>query len=134
MLANLGDDGAVVPDDVADDKDLAVGDSFSVLTADNERAKFVVRGIYNGSPFYPLLGTASISQDRFDELYDRPRNRFTLINTPGGPGQAQKAERRERPRGLPRHARPDSAGMDRQGGRRDQPVPAAAVCPPPRCR
>jgi putative ABC transport system permease protein len=91
VLANLGDDGAVVPDDVADDKDLAVGDSFTVLTANNERANFVVRGIYDGSPFYPLLGTASISQDRFDELYDRPRNRFTLINVPGGPGQAQKA-------------------------------------------
>ena len=29
-----------------------------------QRAKeFVVRGIYEGSPFYPLLGTASISQD-----------------------------------------------------------------------
>ena len=91
VLANLGDDGAVVPDDVADDKDLAVGDSFTVLTTDNQRGKFVVRGIYEGSPFYPLLGTASISQDRFDELYDRPRNRFTLINTPGGPGEAQKA-------------------------------------------
>ncbi len=91
VLADLGDDGAVVPDDVADDKDLAVGDSFTVLTTDNERREFVVRGIYDGSPFYPLLGTASISQGAFDELYDRPRNRFTLINVPGGPGEAQKA-------------------------------------------
>ena len=91
VLANLGDDGAVVPDDVADDKDLAVGDSFTVLTPDNNRRKFVVRGIYDGSPFYPLLGTASISQDAFDGLYDRPRNRFTLINVPGAPGEAQKA-------------------------------------------
>jgi putative ABC transport system permease protein len=91
VLARLGADGAVVPDDVADDKDLAVGDSFTVLTPDNERRQFVVRGIYDGSPFYPLLGTASISQDAFDELYDRPRNRFTLINVPGGPGAGPKA-------------------------------------------
>jgi putative ABC transport system permease protein len=91
VLARLGDDGAVVPDDVADDKDIAVGDSFTVLTTDNERREFVVRGIYDGSPFYPLLGTASISQGAFDELYDRPRNRFTLINVPGSPGEAQKA-------------------------------------------
>jgi putative ABC transport system permease protein len=90
VLASLGDDGAVVPDDVADDKDLAVGDSFTVLTPDNERREFVVRGIYDGSPFYPLLGTASISQDAFDELYDRPRNRFTLINVPGAPGAGPK--------------------------------------------
>jgi putative ABC transport system permease protein len=90
VLAGLGRDGAVVPNNVADDKDLAVGDSFSVLTPDNERRKFVVRGIYDGSPFYPLLGTASISQSAFDQLYDRPRNRFTLINVPGAPGEAQK--------------------------------------------
>ena len=91
VLASLDDDGAVVSDDVADDKDLAIGDSFTVLTTDNNRRKFVVRGIYDGSPFYPLLGTASISQDAFDGLYDRPRNRFTLINVPGPPGKAQKA-------------------------------------------
>ena len=90
VLASLGDDGAVVPDDVADDKDLAIGDSFTVLSPDNERREYVVRGIYDGSPFYPLLGTASISQDAFDELYDRPRNRFTLINVPGGPGGGAK--------------------------------------------
>jgi putative ABC transport system permease protein len=91
VLANLDDNGAVVPDDVADDKGLAIGDSFTVLTTDNNRRKFVVRGIYDGSPFYPLLGTASISQDAFDGLYERPRNRFTLINVPGAPGEAQKA-------------------------------------------
>ena len=73
VLANLGADGAVVPDDVAEDKDLAVGDSLPVLTTDNERREFVVRGIYDGSPFYPLLGTASISLDAFDELYDAAR-------------------------------------------------------------
>jgi putative ABC transport system permease protein len=89
VLASLGDDGAVLPDDVADDKDLAVGDALTVRTNENERRKFVVRGIYDGSPFYPLLGTASISQAAFDDLYDRPRNRFTLINVPGGPGEAK---------------------------------------------
>jgi putative ABC transport system permease protein len=87
VLASMGADGAVLPNDVADDKDFAVGDSFTVLTPDNERREFVVRGIYDGSPFYPLLGTASISEDAFDELYDRPRNRFTMINVPGGPGE-----------------------------------------------
>ena len=28
---------------------------------------FVVRGIYEGSPFYPLLGSASVSQEAFDD-------------------------------------------------------------------
>jgi putative ABC transport system permease protein len=91
VLASLGRDGAIVPNNVADDKDLAVGDELTVLSPDNERRKFVVRGIYEGSPFYPLLGTASISQEAFDALYDRPRNRFTLINFPGAPSGAQAA-------------------------------------------
>ena len=92
VLTSLGSDGAVLPDDVADDKDLVVGDSFAVLTPDNERREFVVRGIYDGSPFYPLLGTASISLDAFDELYDRPRNRFTLINVPDASGEKATVE------------------------------------------
>ena len=92
VLTSLGSDGAVLPDDVADDKDLVVGDSFAVLTPDNERREFVVRGIYDGSPFYPLLGTASISLDAFDELYDRPRNRFTLINVPDASGEKARVE------------------------------------------
>ena len=91
VLAGLGGDGAVVPNNVADDKDLAVGDEFTVLSPESERREFVVRGIYDGSPFYPLLGTASISQEAFDELYDRPRNRFTLINVPGAPSDGQTA-------------------------------------------
>jgi putative ABC transport system permease protein len=85
VLTRLGADGAVLPNNVAEDRDLAVGDTLKVLTPDNERREFVVRAIYEGSPFYPLLGSASISQEAFDELYDRPRNRFTLFNVAGNP-------------------------------------------------
>jgi putative ABC transport system permease protein len=92
VLASLGSDGAVLPNNVADDKNLGVGDTFTVRTPDDERREFVVRGIYDGSPFYPLLGTASVSQAAFDDLYDRPRNRFTLINVPGGPDEAAKTK------------------------------------------
>jgi putative ABC transport system permease protein len=83
VLTQLGSEGAVLPSNVAEDNDLGVGDSFTVRTPDNETREFVVRGIYEGSPFYPLLGSASISQEAFDELYDRPRNRFTLLNVAG---------------------------------------------------
>ena len=63
----------------------------------NETKEFVVRGIYEGSPFYPLLGTASISQAAFDKLYDRPRNRFTLLNVANEP-TAEKPKSRRRSR------------------------------------
>jgi putative ABC transport system permease protein len=50
-----------------------------------------VRGIYEGSPFYPLLGSASTSKNAFDGLYERPRNRFTLVNVAGDAGETQRA-------------------------------------------
>jgi putative ABC transport system permease protein len=90
LLLSLHEDGVVLPDNVAEDNDLAVGDTFAVRSTDNKTKDFVVRGIYDGSPFYPLLGSASVSQTAFDELYDRPRNRFTLMNVPGDP-EAEKA-------------------------------------------
>ena len=88
VLAQLGSDGAVLPSNVAEDK-IAIGDSFTVLSTGSETKTFVVRGIYEGSPFYPLLGTASISQAAFDDLYERPRNRFTLLNTATAPEAAK---------------------------------------------
>ena len=83
VLTQLGDDGVIVPGNVADDRDLSVGDTIAVRSIDNRTREFVIRGIYEGSPFYPLLGSASISQRAFDELYERPRNRFTLLNVEG---------------------------------------------------
>ncbi|MEX2211417.1 MAG: ABC transporter permease [Gaiellaceae bacterium] len=101
VLASLGREGAVLPNNVADDNDLTAGDTFTVRSTDNRTKEFVVRGIYDGSPFYPLLGSASISQEAFDDLYDRPRNRFTLVNVPGDPSDAQKARLEAALEGFP---------------------------------
>ena len=100
LLTSLGDDGAVLPDNVAEDHNLAVGDTVTVLSTDNKTKEFVVRGIYDGSPFYPLLGSASVSQEAFDNLYDRPRNRFTLMNVPGDP-EAAKVDVEQAVEGFP---------------------------------
>jgi putative ABC transport system permease protein len=85
MLSQLGDDGAVLPSNFAEDNDIAVGDTITVRSTENETNDFVVRAIYEGSPFYPLLGSASVSRQAFDEFYDRPRNRFTLVNVSNEP-------------------------------------------------
>ena len=93
VLAQLGADGAVLPSNVAEDRELAVGDPITMRSTDNVTREFLVRGIYEGSPFYPLLGSASISQEAFDELYERPRNRFTLLNFAGdGPAAKPSVE------------------------------------------
>jgi putative ABC transport system permease protein len=91
VLSELGDDGAVLPSNFAKDNDIAVGDTITVRSTENETKDFVVRAIYEGSPFYPLLGSASVSRRAFDELYDRPRNRFTLVNVSNEPS-ATKAQ------------------------------------------
>jgi putative ABC transport system permease protein len=91
LRGGLDDDGALLPNNVAEERDLAVGDTITVRSTDDRTKEFVVRGIYEGSPFYPLLGSASISRAAFDELYERPRNRFTLVNVAGEPDPAAKA-------------------------------------------
>jgi putative ABC transport system permease protein len=90
VIGALGSDGAIMPSNVAEDENMTVGDSVTVRSIDNRSRTFVIKGIYEGTPFYPLLGGISISQQAFDSLYDRPRNRFTLVNVPGGPTEAQK--------------------------------------------
>jgi putative ABC transport system permease protein len=100
LLTSLGDDGAVLPDNVAEDNGLAVGDTVTVRSTDNKTKDFVVRGVYDGSPFYPLLGSASVSRKAFDNLYDRPRNRFTLMNVSGDP-EAAKVDVERAVKGFP---------------------------------
>jgi putative ABC transport system permease protein len=91
VLAELGADGALLPGNVAEDRGLEVGDTVTVRSIDNKTRDFVVRAIYEGSPFYPLLGTMSVSRAAFDDLYDRPRNRFTLLQVDGDEGAAKPA-------------------------------------------
>jgi putative ABC transport system permease protein len=90
VLADLGRNGAIVAKDFADDKKLAVGDSFSLRTAAGRRALLVVKGIYKPPPFYPLLGSVSIPKQTFDSLYERKRNQYTFVNMAGEPTEAGK--------------------------------------------
>jgi putative ABC transport system permease protein len=84
-LATLGENGAILDDDFASEKDLAVGDTFTLLSVDNKRAEVEVKGIYEPPPFYPLLGSVSITQSAFDSLYEHPRNLFTFVDVEGEP-------------------------------------------------
>ncbi|MEO8290865.1 MAG: ABC transporter permease, partial [Gaiellaceae bacterium] len=90
-LASLGRDGAIVSKDLADKKSLTVGETFPLLTPNGDRTQLVVRGIYEPPPFFPLLGSVSISQSLFDSLYERPRNSFVFVDVPGKPTPATTA-------------------------------------------
>ena len=92
---DLGSFGAIVEKQFADGEDLKVGDRFTVTSASNEQTQLEVKGIYKAPPFQPLLGSISILQSRFDELYDQPRNLFTFVDVKGGPSDEAEASLNE---------------------------------------
>jgi putative ABC transport system permease protein len=91
VLGQLGRNGAIISDDLADKKDLAVGDTFILLTPNGKQTELVVKGIYSPPPFFPMLGNVSIPQSLFDSIVDRPRNSFVFVNVPGEPSAATTA-------------------------------------------
>jgi ABC-type antimicrobial peptide transport system permease subunit len=80
VLGELGDNGAIVDKDFAEDKNLSVGDTFSTKVPSGKEIPLRVAAIYKPPPFYPILGSVSIPKATFDTLYDRPRNQFTFVN------------------------------------------------------
>jgi putative ABC transport system permease protein len=90
VLRSLGRNGAIVAKEFADEKNLEIGDPFPLRTAAGRRTLLVVKGIYKPPPFYPLLGSVSISNLTFDSIYDRKRNKFTFVNVAGDPTEAAK--------------------------------------------
>jgi putative ABC transport system permease protein len=88
VAGQLGSNGAIVDADFAEEHDLAVGDRTMLLSASNRRLEIEVVAIYEPPPFYPILGSVSVSRETFDKLYDRPRNQFTFVNVSGDPDEA----------------------------------------------
>jgi putative ABC transport system permease protein len=88
VVGRLGDDGAIVDANFAEDHDIANGDTVSLLTPSGQTLDLEVRGLYEPPPFYPLLGGVSITKETFDSVYERPRNQFTFVNVPGEPNNA----------------------------------------------
>jgi ABC-type antimicrobial peptide transport system permease subunit len=90
-VANLGPDQAVVDSKFAEDNDIAVGDTISILTPSGETLDRQVVALYEPPPFYPLLGGVSITTETFDSTFERPRNQFTFVDVPGDPTDATTA-------------------------------------------
>ena len=132
VLAQLGDDGAVLRTTLPRTATLRSATRSPCARPDNETKDFVVRGIYEGSPFYPLLGTASISQEAFDELYERPRNRFTLLNVAGDPAAAKPASRARSRASRTRASRRGRSGSTRRIRRSSSSCCCSTSCS--RCR
>jgi putative ABC transport system permease protein len=88
VLMELGQNGAIVDEDFAEEHGLAVGDTTTLLSASNRTLDIEVKAIYEPPPFFPILGSVSITRATFDTLYERPRNQFTFVNVAGDPAPA----------------------------------------------
>ncbi len=91
VVQNLTNDQVIVDAKFAEDHDIAVGDTISILTPSGETLEQQVVGLYEPPPFYPLLGGVSVTTETFDSAYDRPRNQFTFVNVPNGASTATTA-------------------------------------------
>ena len=89
-LSELGRNGAIVWEDFAEDKDLAVGDTFELEAPGGKTAELEVKGIVDPPPFYPLLGAVTIPKRTFDSVFEQRRNRFTFLKVAGGPTEANE--------------------------------------------
>jgi len=81
-LARLGRDGALVRDDLAEQRDLVVGDRFSMLTAAGREVSFVVRGIVAPPRFDALLGHVTIGARSTRRFRSEPTYSRSCGSTP----------------------------------------------------
>jgi putative ABC transport system permease protein len=86
--AQLGDDGAFVKKDYAEDNALDLGSAIAIRTSTGARLEVKVEGVFEepkgGSPFADV----AISTALFDRSFADPENVFTLVNVEGGPSPA----------------------------------------------
>jgi putative ABC transport system permease protein len=101
ILRELGSTGAILDKDFAEEHDLALRDEVTLRSASNRTANVTILGMYKPPPFYPLLGSLSVSTELFDSLYERPRNQFTFANVPGAPTDETKTELEQAVAGFP---------------------------------
>jgi putative ABC transport system permease protein len=90
-VAQLATDGALVTQTYADDQDVAVGDPLSIQTASGDKLAVVVRGIYDPPEIEQMLGSITIGQQAFDEVFPQPKNQFTFLDAGPGANQALTA-------------------------------------------
>ena len=83
-LATLGDDGAFVDVDYAEDHDLHLGSPVTVLVPSGKMLQLEVKGVFDppagGSPF----GHVTFSSQVFDREYESPKNLYTFVQMRGG--------------------------------------------------
>jgi putative ABC transport system permease protein len=91
VFSQLGDDGAIVDDEFAEDNDLRLGSPIELTFPNGTKKQFALEGIFDpgsgGSPF----GTVTISAEEWDEQVSQPRNLYSFLKMEGGATDANQA-------------------------------------------
>ncbi len=90
-LAGLGEDGALVTKDYADDHGLAVGKRLALQTPSGEKLALVVRGVYDPPQARQMLKSISIAQATFDRSFPTPKNAYTFLDADASAGAGLEA-------------------------------------------
>jgi putative ABC transport system permease protein len=100
-IDELGQDGAIVASTFANPKNLHLGDRIRVITPNDRKLGFVIKGIYKAPALGSLLGAASISKERFDATFPTPRDQNTYIEARGGPSETAEAALKQKLKSFP---------------------------------
>jgi putative ABC transport system permease protein len=91
VFAQLGEDGAIVDDEFAEDNGLTLGSPIQLTFPNGTQKDYAIEGIFDpgsgGSPF----GTVTISAAEWDSQVPQPRNLFSFLKMQGGPTDANQA-------------------------------------------
>jgi len=86
-VGQLDNGGALVTQTYADDQHVTVGERLSIQTPSGDKQSAVVRGIYDPPEIEQMLGSVTIGQQAFDDVFPQPKNMFTFLDA--GPGASQ---------------------------------------------
>jgi putative ABC transport system permease protein len=92
-LSRLGEGGALVRSDLAEQQGLDVGDRISLLTAGGETASHIVQGVFDPPKLDSVLGHVVISQQAFDAAFPQPANAYTFLDLAPAPDVEELARR-----------------------------------------
>ena len=115
LLGELGADGAVVPNHVAEDRNLAVGDTITVRSTDDETKRVRRPRHLRGQPVLPAPRLRQHLPAGLRRALPTPAKPLHARERRRRPGRLGQGKPRGGGRGLPRHARSSRA---RSGSRR----------------
>jgi putative ABC transport system permease protein len=90
-VGRLAGGGALVTQNYAEDEDVTVGDRLTIQTASGDGTDAVVRGIYDPPEIEQMLGSVTIDQQAFDEVFPQLRNKLTFLDAGPDANQALTA-------------------------------------------